>query len=133
MRRWGLGRIGPRRIRGHLTTAIWQSDGTGWRLLGPTGFPDEQALHGLVEEAPQILPLASRPRLTVVGREVLFGGNYADLIAVEPSGRVAVIEIKLRRNAEARRAVVAQVLTYAAYLRGLEVDRLGPRRPRPTW
>lgn len=105
-------------------TAIWQNDGTGWRLLGPTGFPDEQALHGLVEETPQILPLAGSPRLTVVGREVLLGGNYADLIAVEPSGRVAVIEIKLRRNAEARRAIVAQVLTYAAYLRGLTAETL---------
>lgn len=105
-------------------TAIWQNDGTGWRLLGPAGFPDEQALHGLVEGAPQILPLAGTPRLTVVGREVLLGGNYADLIAVEPSGRLAVVEIKLRRNAEARRAVVAQVLTYAAYLRGLDAATL---------
>ena len=31
-----------------------------------------------------------------------------------------VIEIKLARNAEARRAVVAQVLTYAAHLKGLD-------------
>ncbi len=39
-------------------TAIWQNDGTGWRLLAPTGFPDEQMLHDLVEETPRILPLA---------------------------------------------------------------------------
>lgn len=31
-----------------------------------------------------------------------------------------VIEVKLAHNAEARRAVVAQILTYAAYLQGLE-------------
>jgi hypothetical protein len=42
------------------------------------------------------------------------------LLAVEPSGRLVVIEIKLARNAEARRAVVAQVLTYAAHLKGLD-------------
>jgi len=35
-----------------------------------------------------------------------------------------VIEIKLRKNAEARRAVVAQILTYAAYLNGSSVDDL---------
>lgn len=99
--------------------AIWQRDAAGWRLLAPVGFPDEQQLHTLVEEAPQLLPLAGAPRLVVVGREVLLGGNYADLLAVEPSGRLAIIEVKLARNAEARRAVVAQVLTYAAYLRGL--------------
>jgi hypothetical protein len=37
---------------------------------------------------------------------------------------LAVIEIKLARNAEARRAVIAQILTYAAYLRGLSVEAL---------
>lgn len=100
--------------------AIWQNDGTGWRLLAPTGFPDEAALHALVEETPQILPLSGDPRLVVVGKEVALGNGYADLIAVEPSGRLAIIEIKLARNAEARRAVIAQILTYAAYLKGLD-------------
>jgi hypothetical protein len=35
-----------------------------------------------------------------------------------------VIEIKLAKSPEARRAVVAQVLTYAAYLRGLDLSVL---------
>jgi hypothetical protein len=99
---------------------IWTNDGTGWQLLATTGFPDEAALHSLVEQAPQILPLAGSPRLIILGREVLLGNGYADLIAVEPSGRLAIIEVKLARNAEARRAIVAQVLTYAAYLNGLD-------------
>ncbi len=101
-------------------SAIWHNDGAGWRLLAPTGFPAEAALHKLVEEAPQILPLAGTPQLIVVGKEVLLVNGYADLLAIEPSGRLVVIEIKLARNAEARRAVVAQVLTYAAYLKGLD-------------
>ncbi len=103
-------------------TAIWQNDGTGWRLLAPTGFPDEQTLHDLVEETPQILPLAGDPRLVVLGKEVALGNGYADLVAIEPSGRLVVAEIKLSRNAEARRAVVAQVLTYAAHLKGLSPE-----------
>lgn len=105
-------------------TASWRNDGSGWRLLAPTGFPDEAALHALIHEAPQILPLSGTPQLAVVGREVLLGNGYADLIAVEPSGRLAIIEVKLSRNAEARRAVVAQVLTYAAYLKGMSAKRL---------
>lgn len=104
-------------------TAIWQNDGEGWRLLAPSGFPAEAALHKLVEQAPHMLPLAGSPRLIILGREVLLGGTYADLIAVEPSGRLAVIEIKLAQNAEARRAIIAQILTYAAFLRGLDPDR----------
>jgi hypothetical protein len=105
-------------------TALWHNDGSGWRALAPAGFPEEAALHTLVESAPQLLPLSGAPRLVVVGREVRLGSGYADLIAVEPSGRIAVIEVKLASNAEARRAVVAQVLTYAAVIYGLDVETL---------
>ena len=105
-------------------TALWHNDGSGWRALAPAGFPDEAALHALVEGAPQLLPLSGSPRLVVVGREVRLGSGYADLVAVEPSGRIAVIEVKLASNAEARRAVVAQVLTYAAVIYGLDVETL---------
>ena len=105
-------------------TAIWQNDGTGWRLLAPTGFPDEQTLHDLVEGTPQILPLAAFPRLVVVGKEVALGNGYADLLAIESSGRLVLVEIKLPRNAEARRAVVAQILTYAAHLKGQSPEKV---------
>ena len=105
-------------------TALWRNDGSGWGLLAAAGFADEAALHGLVEEAPQLLPLSGAPQLVVVGREVALGGGYVDLLAVEASGRVAVIEVKLARNSEARRAVVAQVLTYAAFLHGMDVTTL---------
>lgn len=71
-------------------TAIWQNDGTGWRLSAPVGFPDEQTLHDLVEETPQILPLAGNPRLVVVGKEVGLGNDYADIAAVE---RIAPVQI----------------------------------------
>ncbi len=37
---------------------------------------------------------------------------------------MAVIEVKLARNSEARRAVVARVLTYAAFLHGMDVATL---------
>lgn len=105
-------------------TAIWSLDGEKWELVTPSGFPAEEALHDLVEQAPNMLPLAGDPQLTIVGREVHLGGNKADVIAVEPSGRLAIIEIKLKNNAEARRAVIAQILTYAAFLRGLSVEDL---------
>jgi len=101
-------------------TAIWNDDGSGWKLLAATGFPDEAALHTLVEQAPHVLPLSGGPRLVVIGREFPLGNGYADLLAVEPTGRLAIIEVKLARNAEARRAVVSQVLAYAAYLAGTD-------------
>ncbi len=118
-------------------SAIWRRESDEWRPLLPAAFANEEALHDLVEEAPHLLPLSGDPTLVVVGREVALGSGYADLVAVEADGRLSVIEIKLRRNAEARRAVVAQVLMYAAFLKGvdprtLERDVLGShiaRRP----
>jgi RecB family endonuclease NucS len=106
-------------------TAIWHHDGTGWALLPPVGFPDEATLHALSEQAPQLLPLAGSACLVIVGREVQLGSGWADLVALEPSGRVVLIEIKLGHNAEARCAVVAQVLTYAASLYAMDAAAFG--------
>jgi alkylated DNA nucleotide flippase Atl1 len=107
-----------------MTSALWQHDGTEWKLTAPEGFPDEAALHRLVEDAPQVLPLSGSPTLVVVGREVALAGGYADLMALEPGGRIVLIEVKLSRNADARRAVVAQILSYAAALRGMDASVL---------
>lgn len=105
-------------------TAIWQNEGGGWRIVSPLGFPDEATLHVLVADAPELLPLAGAPRVIVLGREVQLGYGYADLLAVESTGRPVIVEVKLAKNSEARRAVVAQVLTYAAYLRGMSIEEL---------
>ena len=88
------------------------------------GLLAEAELHYLVGKAPQMLPLAGTPQLTVLGREVRLGSGYADLLAVESTGRLVVIEVKLSTNAESRRAVVAQVLSYAGYLQGLDLAQL---------
>ncbi|HSW42736.1 MAG TPA: hypothetical protein VLM76_09530 [Patescibacteria group bacterium] len=119
-------------------TAIWAKADGAWRTLVPGGFPLEADLHTLVEDAPELLPLAGGPRLTIVGREVPIGPGYADLIAVEPDGRIAIIEVKLAKNGEARRAVVAQILSYAAFLRGteresFERDLVGPYLEAKGW
>ncbi|MFO0897982.1 MAG: hypothetical protein U0836_11215 [Pirellulales bacterium] len=97
-------------------TSIWHQGDGQWKLLSPAGYPDERTLHAFIESAPQLLPLAGRPNVLILGREVQLGTGYADLLGLESSGRPVVIEVKLSRNAEARRAVVAQVLAYASYL-----------------
>jgi hypothetical protein len=71
-----------------------------------------------------LLPLAGAPQVTVLGREVQLGTGRADLLAVESSGRLVIIEVKLAGNSEARRAIVAQVLSYAAYLQGFQPAQL---------
>ena len=117
--------------------AIWMKTETKWALQRSVPFQNEAVLHRLIAEAPAMLPLAGSPNLVVVGREVVIGPGRADLVAVERGGRVVIIEVKLARNAEARRAVVAQILTYAAHLHGLtpeefEQDVLGSRLAEAT-
>ena len=72
-------------------TGIWTNMGEGWQLGLPQAFPDEATLHGLIEENPQLLPLAGEPYLAVLGSEVQLGGGYADQLCVESSGRPVII------------------------------------------
>ena len=111
-------------------TGIWTNTNGEWQLGSPRVFEDEATLHRLIAENPQLLPLAGSPRLTVLGSEILLGNGYADILAVESSGRPAIIEVKLARNPQARRDVVSQVIAYAAFLHGFEVENLeqGPLR-----
>ena len=106
---------------------IWTSGDKGWELTRPEGFPDEATLHDLIQEAPEMLPLAGAPSITILGREVGLGSGSADLLGVEASGRPVLIEVKLKKNNEARRAVVAQILAYAAYLDGTTTELLEER------
>lgn len=107
-------------------SALWTDDGSGWNVLAPAGFPDEETLRTLIEKTPEMLPLAGAPTVAILGREVWLPNvnGSADLIGVELSGQPVFIEVKLARNHEARRAVVAQVLSYAAAVHGLDVDTL---------
>lgn len=95
-----------------------------WKPAAAQPFPYEQTLHELAARNPQLLPLAGSPQLVVLGSEVWMGSGYADILAVEASGRPVIVEVKLARNAEARRAVVAQVLAYAAFLQGSDIKTL---------
>lgn len=63
-------------------------------------FNNEAVLHTMVEQIARMLPLTGTPGLAVGAREVRLGTSFADLLAVEPSGRLVVIEVKLARNAE---------------------------------
>ena len=105
-------------------TGIWTNKGDGWELDAPQAFQDEASLHRLIQRNPELLPIAGSVRLLVLASEVQLGNGFADILAVEPCGRPSIIEVKLARNAEARRGIVAQALAYAAFLQGMSVEGL---------
>jgi hypothetical protein len=51
-------------------------------------------------------------------------GGYVDILLVTPQGRLAIVEVKLWRNPQARREVVGQILEYAKDLNGWNYEGL---------
>jgi hypothetical protein len=100
---------------------IWYESDGKWLSPPPAVFEDEKALHDLVADAPELLPLSGSPGLHILAREVWLEdvSGAADLVGVEPTGIPVVIEVKLRANSESKRAVVSQILSYAAALHGI--------------
>lgn len=105
-------------------TAIWQSVPDGkhpWKLISASPFLKERELHKLVAETPAMLPLSGQPQIAFLGSEVRLSTGVADIVAVESDGTVVIIEVKLSNNQEAKKAVVAQILGYAAAFRGMSL------------
>ena len=109
---------------------IWMNRDEGWSQRRPEGFENEAALHQLIEQNPDMLPLSGAPKLTILGSEVSLPTGYPDLLGVEASGRPVVIEVKGSWNPDASWAIVAQILAYASSLHGMTREELEGRLGR---
>lgn len=106
----------------------------------PGGY-DEKWLQELLFAHPELIPLeriemgsglsGSAAAVVPLCRELTLsrdgGVVYLDLLCVTRSGRLMLIECKLWRNPQARREVVAQILEYAALLKGWSFGDLTAR------
>lgn len=106
---------------------IWADNPDGsWEPLSPTPFGLEGHLQEMVFRSVGMLPLSGRPTVVALAREVLLPvtKGRVDVVAVEADGTLVLVEVKLKQNQEARKAVVAQLLSYAASLRGSTPEAL---------
>jgi hypothetical protein len=88
----------------------------------------EHQIQEIVFEHPSVLPIealdsAFAPAIPV-GREIGTAVGPVDALFVSPDGGITVVEAKLWRNPEARRAVVGQVLDYATALSSWSYEAL---------
>jgi hypothetical protein len=91
---------------------LWRVDDKPVRLT-PGGMPTEARLEELIEAEPTIL---GEP-LLIIGRQVTTSfGKVIDLLAVDADGVLHVLELKKDKTP---REVVAQVLDYGSWARGL--------------
>ncbi len=98
---------------------ILVQDQQGVRAL-EEGFASEEELQTFLKEHPDLMPLEeielSAPGLLCIGWEVGLASGAEDILYVDQNGLLTVVETKLRKNPEARREVVGQILEYAAQM-----------------
>ena len=101
---------------------VW--NGSEDELTERVYWENEAELHKYIADNPDVLPLAGNPKLTALGSEVKLGAGYADILAIESTGRPVIIEVKMSWNYDSTMRIVSQILFYAAFLRGLDVEHL---------
>ena len=100
-------------------------DDSGTTRLGEEKFKDEAELQACLERSPCLLISESEPPVATVCRELsLPSAGILDLLAVDKEGLPVAVEVKLSRNAQSRREVVAQAFDYLSDLSELDFDEL---------
>lgn len=88
-------------------------------------FRDEDELQAYLERSPYLLISESEPQVVTVQREVgLPSAGSLDLLLVDAEGVPVAVEVKLGRNSQARREVIAQAFDYISDLTRLTIDEL---------
>ena len=100
-----------------IEVGIWRVD-HGLKTIRFKELEQESVLQQIIADDISVVD----SRLLVIGREVstAFGGRV-DVLAVDASGNLAVIELKRNRTP---REIVAQILDYGSWVRNLTADEL---------
>jgi len=101
-----------------IEMGLWRIDGSKPLRLEPTMMPTEAQLEGFLADDPSLLG----ERLLIIGRQVLTGhGKLIDLLAIERSGGLHVLELKRDKTP---RDVVAQALDYGSWAAQLDHEQV---------
>lgn len=94
------------------TRILLRRPGGQWRQPHVQAYTNEDGLQKLLHETPTLIPGVG-PAAAV--RELVFpDSGTIDLVIVEPSGSIILVECKLARNPEIKRSVIGQIMSYAA-------------------
>jgi len=99
------------------------------RVLPSETFKYEEVLQNHIRDIPRLIPLEAVTEEEVlhmtIGHEWPAGTGSADVVLLGSDGVITIVETKLKRNPEARREVIAQILEYAAYLSEWTIADIG--------
>lgn len=99
---------------------LLQRSGAQWKPVSLLGYGYERELQRMLKDAPELIPGCEGS--AAVREFAIQGAGYVDLLCVDEAGTLTLVECKLARNAEIRRAVVGQIFAYASALEGTSYD-----------
>lgn len=95
------------------------------KLLSVAPYSDENELEELIAKYPTFIAAQDEPKVILVARQVpVPDTGTLDVLCIDSEGTPIVVEVKLSRNGESRRQVIAQAIDYVSALSQLTVDEL---------
>jgi hypothetical protein len=97
-------------------------------VVSESSVPTEAELHHTLMEHPELVPATDLGLgvMIAAGFEVSLVSGSADLVLLDDSGQLCVVEVKKEGNSDTRR-VIAQLLDYAGALWGLPLEEFERR------
>ena len=124
---WFLG-VGVASRRKEVDADCGIGEGGAVVALAPKTFEIESLLQGLLNDYPRLLlpPVDDYQERSIwtIGYEVGTTAGSLDLLCIDSTGEVWVIETKLAKNRESQKQVVGQVLGYASAIAAWSIDKL---------
>jgi hypothetical protein len=115
--------FGPYYNAGPFMPILIRTNGLS-NMVSADEFSNEEELELLLADFPDLLRADGGPGIVLVDRQVYLEAGKLDLLFITREGLPIAVEVKLARNGESRRQVVAQAIDYLSSLTSLTVDEL---------
>lgn len=101
--------------------------------LQPVDFDLEKQLEDVICRYPQLLSRDDDAALSLIGRQIRISSAPMDVMMIDSDGLPVAVEVKLGRNAQARREILGQLVDYVSVLTEYTVDELDDLVSRNLW
>ena len=95
---------------------------TQHETLKPKDFDSEKQLEEVVRRYPELLMREGDARLSFVTQQIQMSSGIMDVVMIDSEGLPVAVEVKLGRNAQARREIVGQLVDYVSTMTEYTVD-----------
>lgn len=104
---------------------ILLKEGTTAQILYPQSFGSEQELEDVLAQNPNLLADDQGTQVAIIMRQVtLEAVGRLDILLTDADGLPIIVEVKLSRNGESRREIIAQAIDYVSGLSTMTVDEI---------